>query len=103
MCLAAASAMERGRWALRTARLAAVVGGSAAVSRERVAAVCRLAVADFWPRLHGFVALGVPRRGWRLVGPDHPVQRAAAGRIVWHTLSTLRDLIHTFTERDRVP
>ena len=81
VCLAAVSAMERGRRALRVARRAAVAGGAAAVSAEGVAAVCRVAVADFWSRLRGFAALGVPRKGWRLVGPAHPVLRVEAGRM----------------------
>ncbi len=32
----------------------------------------RRAVMDFWGRLHGFVQLGVPKRGWGSVGRCHP-------------------------------
>ena len=38
-------------------------------------------VVEFWGRLRGFAALGVPRRGWDQVGPRHPFLRVAAGEL----------------------
>ncbi len=42
---------------------------------------CARAAADFWVRLRSFAALGVPRRGWGQVGPNHPVLSVVDGRL----------------------
>ena len=75
VCLAALSAMERGRRAAVSASAAA--GGAAAA--QRAAAV---AVADFWGRLASFAALRVAPASWADVPPDHPfVGRTALRRL----------------------
>ncbi len=38
-------------------------------------------VVDFWGRLRGFAALGLPRKGWGQVGPRHPFLRGVAGEL----------------------
>ena len=37
--------------------------------------VRRRGVVDFWSRLRGFAALGVPTKGWGVFGPQHPLLR----------------------------
>ena len=39
------------------------------------------AVLEFWQRLRGFAELGVPKRGWDGVGPDHPILAVAGERL----------------------
>ena len=39
------------------------------------------AVTGFWRRLYDFAGLGVPRKGWREVGPAHPLLAVQGGRI----------------------
>jgi hypothetical protein len=76
VCLAALSAMERGRQYAKARRLLAL---PPAVTAAAVAA----AVADFWGRLADFVALGKAPRGWTDVPVDHPFMgRTAAGFMV---------------------
>ena len=36
-------------------------------------------VVTFWARLRGFAALGLPKKGWGLVGPRHPFLRVVSG------------------------
>ena len=55
-------------------------GGAAAGSPLEVARA--RAVLDFWQRAQGFAELGVPRRGWEDVGPDHPILSVVDGRLV---------------------
>jgi hypothetical protein len=75
VCLAALSAMERGRRSAVSAS-AAAAGAPAA---QRAAAV---AVTDFWGRLASFVALRVAPVSWADVPPDHPfVGRTAFRRL----------------------
>ena len=77
--LACISAMELGRRFLKTG------SGRGALGHDSDALVSRAinrAVSDFWARLRGFAALGVPRQGWAGVGPAHPILRIIAGSIV---------------------
>ncbi len=84
--LAALSAMEAGRRYLRARTRAAEAqptqqqqqeaAGPTALERAR-----SIAIADFWARLKGFAALGVPKKGWRQVGPHHPLLAVAGGRV----------------------
>jgi hypothetical protein len=85
--LAALSAMERARAGLRAATRGhasqpeeetqepTAAGTPLEVARAR-------AVLDFWQRVQGFAELGVPRRGWEDVGPDHPILSVVDGRLV---------------------
>jgi hypothetical protein len=75
VCLAALSAMERGR---RAAVSASAAAAGAAAARRAAAE----AVADFWGRLASFVALRVAPASWADVPPDHPfVGRTAFRRL----------------------
>ena len=71
VCLAALSAMEFGR-----RRLAV---GRGLVGAVPVAVAAAGAVADFWGRLSGFVALRVVPRGWGSVPADHPFLGRVSG------------------------
>ncbi len=79
--LAALCAMERARAGLRAAtRGHALEPGKQAQEPTALgAAVTPLeiararAVLDFWQHVQGFTELGLPRRGWDGVGPDHPI------------------------------
>ena len=74
VCLAALSAMEHGR---RYAKAGGRAHGDGASLLQRA---CVAAVADFWGRLSGFVALGRLPDAWAVVPADHPfVGRAASG------------------------
>ncbi|PNH12411.1 hypothetical protein TSOC_000628 [Tetrabaena socialis] len=97
VALAALAAMEHARRHLRAAiRPAAAEGaeadatGAAARPQPEVGSGEEVpqvemakarAVLEFWQRLRGFAALGVPRRGWDEVGSDHPILSVADGRM----------------------
>lgn len=75
ICLAALTAMERARVGLRAARDQPATPEAPApveVAKAR-------AMLEFWQRVRGFAALGVPRRGWDGVGPDHPILAVVNG------------------------
>ena len=75
VCLAALTAIERGR---RYARTRVRAHGPAATLVQRA---CACAVADLWGRLSGFVSLQrVPKRGWASVPPEHPFVGLIDGR-----------------------
>ncbi len=38
-------------------------------------------VVEFWGRLRGFAAHGLPRKGWGQVGPRHPFPSGVAGEL----------------------
>jgi hypothetical protein len=79
--LAALSAIERARAGLRAATRGHALepGKEAQGPTAGAAAGTPLEVAraraelDFWQWAQGFAELGVPRRGWDDVGPDHPM------------------------------
>jgi hypothetical protein len=76
--LAAITAMEQGR-RFMAAQLAGDPPENPGPSlTER--AISRV-VVEFWGRLRGFAALGMPRRGWGQVGPRHPFLRVVAGEL----------------------
>jgi hypothetical protein len=78
VCLAALSALERGRQQLYQARAADGRAPAPAVARALVAVI-----AEFWDRLHSFASLGLPPRGWSAVPLVHPfLCRSAAGVVV---------------------
>ncbi|GIL55468.1 hypothetical protein Vafri_11032 [Volvox africanus] len=60
----------------RMQMVATTAAASSPLHRARVRAV-----ADFWARLHSFAALGIPRRGWDRVGPQHPILAVAGGQV----------------------
>lgn len=84
--LAALSAMERARVGLRAAIRHAPLHGeettepSGAPADQLEVAKARAAL-EFWQRVQGFAELGVPRRGWDSVGPDHPIISVVDGRL----------------------
>ena len=84
--LAALSAMERARAGLRAATRRAPAPGEEAQEpvgppASPLEVAKGRAVLDFWQRVQGFAELGVPRRGWGGVGPDHPILSVVGGRL----------------------
>ena len=79
VALAAITAMERARVGLRAAmgRTSSAASGGAGPDQQAPPAPIEVAkaraVLEFWQRLRGFAELGVPRKGWEGVGPDHPI------------------------------
>ena len=87
--LAALAAMERARAGLRAVNRRAApptLGGDAQEPADALATPLEVAIAravlDFWQRVQGFAELGVPRRGWDGVGPDHPILSVVDGRLL---------------------
>lgn len=78
VALAAIGAMETGRRFLMAALQRVEVVDPAVLCAQAQ----RRAVSDFWGRLQGFAMLGVPRQGWELVGPRHPILRVVDGRLL---------------------
>ena len=62
--------------AMATAAVAAAAG-TAAIAASPLDRARARAVVDFWARLRSFAGLGVPRRGWDRVGPQHPILAVA--------------------------
>lgn len=92
VALAALEAMEAGRVVLRTAsgegrrRLLGRARDATGEEQEDpssqwVTTACTKAVARFWSALRSFAALGVPKKGWRDVGHDHPILWVEEGRV----------------------
>ena len=83
ICLAALSAMKRGRVGMRSAtRYAPGPNEDAEAGAPTPVEVANArAVLDFWQRLRVFAELGVPKRGWDGVGPDHPILAVAGERL----------------------
>ena len=76
MVLAAVSAIECARRFMATAQKGESVRPPGPVLLER--AITR-AVVSLLARLRGFAALGLPKKGWVLVGPRHPFLRVVSG------------------------
>ena len=79
VCLAALSAMERGRMGMRadTRYIPGPNENVEAGAPTPVEVAKARAVLDFWQRLRGFAELGMPKHGWDGVGPDHPILAVA--------------------------
>ena len=74
--LAAVSAMECARRFMAAAQKGESALPPGPVLLER--AITRV-VVTFWARLRGFAALGLPKKGWGMVGPRHPFLRVVSG------------------------
>ena len=88
VALAALTAMERARAGLRAATRhagaqqdAAPAGAPHEEGQPPVEVAKARAVLELWQRLKGFAELGVPRRGWGGVGPDHPILSVVDGQL----------------------
>ena len=86
---AALTAMEKARVGLRAASNH-TTGGAAGQATATASAqgipppveVAKArAVLEFWQRIRSFAALGVPRKGWDGVGPDHPILSVHEGHL----------------------
>lgn len=76
--LAAITAMEQGRRFMAAAMAGEAQEPPGPALSER--AITRV-VVEFWGRLRGFAALGLPKKGWGQVGPRHPFLRVVAGEL----------------------
>ncbi len=73
--LAALTAMEQGRQCMAATWAGDPQEAPGPSLLER--AITRV-VVEFWVRLRGLAALGLPRKGWGLVGPRHSFLRGVA-------------------------
>ena len=76
--MAVVSAMEYARRFMAAAQKGESALAPGPVLLER--AITR-AVVSFWARLRGFAVLGLPKKGWGLVGPRHPFLRVVSGAL----------------------
>ena len=79
VALAAITAMEQGRrFMAATLKKGPPQVPGPALTEQAITRV----VVDFWSRLEGFGALGLPSKGWDQVGPHHPFLRVVEGQLV---------------------